>query len=347
MEVFIHLFAFEMGYANVKVVQWLDQMYYIFLGIMTSGYVYTSHGDTKSLILVIRLVLIILLLAMNIKNPFSYWNVFGLGVYGDDTVLGAPLHFEQMFGNVNGVPVHLVSEFQKLGLTLKPKETNIFVPKPGHIDRFFTLIENDEVVSSGVHFLQRYFVKYDQDMNPVHPDKPAMYVFPWRHAGRIISKSALDPHNWTSFGPHPIASAYAKAFGLLMDAGPNRVAHNYLRNIMEAYLSVDADADYKAKYLSSKGYYKEYILKLGQFNPSFITDLKTMSYNESYFWVVNHMHISPFAFQYKNPTMRVVDYRKESAPEFVSQYSSTISTFFGLDGKQRAGLVTSRWFKKL
>jgi len=227
---------------------------------------------------------------------------------------------------------------------LKPKETTIYVPIPGHVDRFFTHIVDDEIVSPGVHFLQRHFVKYDADLNPVHPDKPAMYIFCWRHAGRIISKSALDPNNWTSFGPHPIAAAYAKAFGLLMDAGPNKLAHKYIRNLMDAYLQVDPDADFKAKFLSSNGYFLEYIRRLGHFNPSFITDLRTMSHNESLFWVVNHMHISPFAFTYKNPTLIVKDYRKVNIPEFVSKYKSVAAPLLGVDGKYRIGITTDRHF---
>jgi len=181
-------------------------------------------------------------------------------------------------------------------------------------------------------------------MNPVHPDEPAVYVFCWRHAGRIISKSALDPNNWTSFGPHPIAAAYAKAFGLLMDAGPNKLAHNYLRNVMDAYLQIDPDADYKAKYMSSNGFYVDYIRRLGQFNPSFITDLKGMNFKESYFWVVNHMHISPFDFQYKNPTLVVKNYRIANIPTFVSKYKTVAAPVLGLDGKHRIALTTARYF---
>jgi len=45
-DMFINIFVLEMGYANCKVVHWLDDMFYIFLGMMCSGYLMTSHGDT-------------------------------------------------------------------------------------------------------------------------------------------------------------------------------------------------------------------------------------------------------------------------------------------------------------
>jgi len=322
LEVLISLFVTEMGFANCKTVQWLDKMFYVFLGIMCSGYLMTSHIDTISLIFVIWLIITCILVDAGFRNPFSFWEFFDKMVYGDDTIMAVPLELIEYFGNDEGVPTILIAEFQKFGLTLKPKETRVYVPEPGHVDKFFTLIKDDEIVSSGVHFLQRYFVKYDEYLNPVHPDQPAQYILPWRPSNKIICKASIDPSNWESFGTEIYAAAFAKAFGLIMDAGPNKTMHIFLRNIMKEYLRLDPDADYKARFLSSTGFFSDVLKKFGHFDQTFLVEFRKMSYEESYFWVCNHITLGPFAHLYKNPATDVTDYREFLTPQFVSKYYS-------------------------
>jgi len=135
-DMFINIFVLEMGYANCKVVHWLDDMFYIFLGMMCSGYLMTSHGDTISLIFVTKCVFMILLLEAGIRNPFAHWRKFCHAVYGDDTVIGLHRSYKHMFGCIDNVPDKLITAFQKFGLVLKREETIMLCPKPDHVDRF-------------------------------------------------------------------------------------------------------------------------------------------------------------------------------------------------------------------
>jgi len=330
-DLFISLFTFEMGFVNSKVVHWLDNMFYIFLGMMCSGYVMTSHGDTMSLILVTRCAIMMLLINNGYDAPFAYWDSFDIMVYGDDTIIAFDNSLAFIFGDVDGYPIHLATQFTQYGMTLKKGETMLYSPLPDHCDRFFTHIENDVIVSSGIHFLQRYFVKYDAQLNALHPDSEFCYIFPWRKTETLIVKSAIDPKNWSSCDDRVFGAAYAKVFGLMMDAGPNWTAHKYLRSLMRVYLDIDFDADFIAQSYHSKGVFADVIKKLGEFNPTLITQLRHMSDEDSYKTVLNHMMISSLSFSYKDPVLTVSDYRaylKPSvAPKFYASYVGPSSAY--------------------
>jgi hypothetical protein len=333
VRLWIQFFTVEMGYVNVKVVEWLDGMFYIFLGIMCSGYVMTSHGDTMSLILVIRCVLCKMMLDRGIRKPWSYWESFLLNVYGDDTIIAARKMWIFLFGEEK-YPELLADTFRRYGLTLKPGETEVLIPKPDHVDRLFTHIVDDKIVSQGVHFLQRHLVKYDRDLNPLHPDADDYFIIlPWRKTGPLISKSCLDAKDWTSCGPNVFASFYLKCFGLIMDAGPNRTAHTYFRTLMDNTLKEYPYVHIVAHNYAKSGALSEYMAKLGMIDVSILLDFHTLTISESLEHICSHMEIDSSAELYKKPAYFASDYREFKMPEHRSKYYVTLT---------KNGLVTSK-----
>jgi hypothetical protein len=164
--------------------------------------------------------------------------------YGDDTVMSFPMRYLKYFTDEPQLfyPEKLAATYKEFGCILKPGETEIYIPAGGllpHKDRLYTYIVDDEIVSKGAHILQRYFVKYDNDYNPLHPDDPNFaFVKPWRKTSTFMTKVGTDAQGFK--GKHGRAQTckniwinfYCKTFGLLLDAGPNLKAHRLLKQIL-------------------------------------------------------------------------------------------------------------------
>jgi len=166
--------------------------------------------------------------------------------YGDDGVMFYPDRLDHLFcsSKEKNFPDLLAETYAEFGCILKPGETKIYRPKEGimpHKDVFYTHICNDDIVSEGIHILQRYFVKYDKNMKPLHPDAEDWFVVkPWRKTSSFITKLGTDANGWEGKpgrleGSENIwVNWYCKAFGLLMDAGPNYTAHCVIKETMRA-----------------------------------------------------------------------------------------------------------------
>ena len=239
-EAFAEMFAVEFAGVNAKTVQWFGGYYYMVLGIMASGWLGTSHIATLMTIHSTYMALFSIYLAAKL-HPKDVFTDFKLVAYGDDMVLKFRLTRAELLGD-GQYPTKLAAQLKELGLTVKGSETQLLLPTPRHTDKFFTHIRNDEIISGGVHILQRYFVKFDARHNPMHPDSTNyVYILPWRKTDAYATKMSMDAHGFlgktgrlddTPYNPYVMA--YVKAFGLLCDAGPNRTAHRMLKHFMKA-----------------------------------------------------------------------------------------------------------------
>jgi hypothetical protein len=254
MEKFLEMFAVESGWVNAKLVQWFGGYYYIMLGVMASGYLGTSHIDTLMSIITFYMASILLAREDGIHPKEVIENVFPI-FYGDDTAIRMDRKYLSLYGcDKSSYPYRLANTCKTLGVVLKPGETYIVVPCETHKDRFYTHIEDDVIISPGVHILQRYFVKYSRDHRPLHPDAPnCSYIRPWRVTTAYCTKMGTDAFGWKGkpgrLDPResfPPIQFYIKLFGLLCDAGPNKTAHYIIkaamRRIVELYPGVNVAA---------------------------------------------------------------------------------------------------------
>lgn len=318
MDGFNELFAYETACANAKIVQWFGKMWYIVTGIMTSGYHTTSDIDSLMLVTMITCAVVEITLAKGIHPKFAMGSNI-LSVYGDDIVGRMPVEIYQHMGvDDSGYPVELARVLQRYGVTLKRGETKFYYPKfhknnsQRHINRFFTKIRDDEIVSEGIHMLQRYFVKYDMDMNPLHPDsKQWCFIMPWRHTGAYATRIATDAQGFkgklgrAEEGDMDVRlGAYVKAFGLLMDAGPNRKAHLFIKDFLNTIARADPRVPLCA-YQVARGELSEVFKKLDPYKledclPA-ITDIWDWTDERSYLWVTSHIGVTSRLMEIKNP----------------------------------------------
>ena len=323
MDAFNELFAFESASANAKIVQWFGRMWYIVTGIMTSGYHTTSDMDSLMLITMITCAIVEITLPKGI-HPKRAMEACILSVYGDDIVGKMPKDIATHMGvDDTGFPVEMAKVLQKYGVTLKRGETKFYYPISGktnarrHRNRFFTKIKDDEIVSEGIHMLQRYFVKYDFNMNPLHPDDQGWaFIMPWRKTGAYATRIATDAQGFRGkLGrkeeghlDHRLG-AYVKAFGLLMDAGPNKKAHIFIKNFMKEVAGLHPHIPLCA-YQIARGELSDVFKKLDPYKLDMclpaITDIFDWPDDKSYLWVTSHIGVCSNLMEIKNPFFRYV-----------------------------------------
>lgn len=329
MDAFNEFFSFESAFVNVKIMQWFGNMWYAVMGIMTSGYHGTS--DLDSLMIVIGLFCAALEVTRGKVHPVDVFDNFHLAVYGDDVVARFPVEWIAYFGSDHlSYPSKLGAVLLKYGITLKPGETKIYKQTRSHRNKFFTLIKDDEIISEGVHMLQRHFVKYDIDMKPVHPDsKNYAWILPWRRTDAYATRLATDAYGFLGKpgrdddrDMNPYLGAYVKAFGLLMDAGPNKIAHRLCKEFMSNIAALCPDVP-KAAHVVARGQLEEILHRLDLESASAclpaITDIYLWPDEISYNFVCSKMGVKTGFFekkfpQYKYARVADIDYSTKMKP---------------------------------
>lgn len=236
-----------------------------------------------------------------------------LAVYGDDIVGRMPTYLVKHMGvDDTGFPAALAKQLLQYGVTLKRGETKFYAKKRSHRRVFFTRIENDEVKSEGIHMLQRYFVKYDMNMKPLHPDvKDYAFIMPWRRTDAYATRLATDAQGFKgkmgredNRDMNPYLCAYVKAFGLLLDAGPNYTAHKMIKQFMRNIVELEPQVA-KCAHMVARGELSDVVAKLG------LGDIDTVlpAVNSIYRWrdemsynfVVSKISVSPEVMDVKHP----------------------------------------------
>lgn len=305
-DIFKEMFSVEMGGVNSKVVQWFGGYTYMVLGLMASGWLGTSH--IASLMTIFSTYLVLLDVFGKEIGAIATLKEPKLFVYGDDFALKLPKYF---YDKVDGATQKIIESFKKHGLTIKPSAFSVFQPMKRHKNRLFTHIRHDEIISPGVNILQRYLVKYNDRHQAMHPDaKDYAYIMPWRNTSSYATRFAMDAHNFLGkegrndtrrFDPYVMA--YIKNYSLLLDAGPNRKAHNLIKEMMrniEAYKPGTA----KAAYYADRGVFDEIGKKLGPKSDlcfPYITQCVFLPDKKTYAWVVSHIVVDSEARFLKKP----------------------------------------------
>lgn len=312
MDVFNELFAFESASANAKIVQWFGRMWYLVLGIMTSGYHTTSDMDCLMLVSMILCAVVDIMMPLGF-HPKTVMDDCLLAVYGDDIVGRMPIYMSNHMGiDESGFPKTLAAKLQQYGVTLKRGETKFYKQTRSHKKKFFTRIVNDEVVSEGIHMLQRYFVKYDINMNPLHPDSNNFaFIMPWRVTNAYATRLATDAQGFKgklgredSREMNEYLSAYVKAFGLLLDAGPNKVAHKLIKAFMSNIAEIEPRVP-KCAHQVARGSLTEVFRKLGCSEPESVLPAVGSIYkwndDMSYNFIVAKISVAEDLMDIKNP----------------------------------------------
>jgi len=313
-DAFNEFFAFETAFINAKIVKWFGFMWYIVLGIMTSGYHGTSDMDCLCLLIGIYLAILMIITekdAPHKVHPIRIFKEILIAIYGDDVIISLPPDLLWILGADGTFPKKLAEYLKKLGLVLKPGETKIYTPTHKHKNVFFTQIdENDEIRSEGVHMLQRYFVKYDVNMKALHPNsKTYAWILPWRKTGAYATRLATDARGFLGKegraddrDMNPILGAYVKAFGLLLDAGPNRKAHKLCKEMMKNLACIEPEVP-KVAHIVARGELSDICARLdidrcAECLPA-INDIYKWSDEQSYNFVVSKMGVSSDFFKTK------------------------------------------------
>lgn len=327
-EAFAEMFAVEMAGVNAKTVKWFGGYHYMVLGVMASGWLGTSHIATLMTIHSTYMALFKIYIK-NKLHPKLVFSEFRMVAYGDDVVLKYKANRADLLGDGN-VPHKLADALLEIGLTVKGEETQMFPPKQSHKNRFFTHIRGDKIHSAGVHILQRYFVKFDERHNPMHPDSEKYaYILPWRKTDAYATKMGVDAWGFagkegrldkTPFDPYVMA--YLKAFGLLMDAGPNRTAHKLLKEFMRKIESAKPGTA-RASQKADRGELNEILAKLGpnaaSIDGPMISRILFMDDKKSYMWVVSKIVTDMNVRELKTPEYRYADVASVNGPVTVGK----------------------------
>lgn len=309
---FMELFAWEVGSSTVRLTQWFGDQWYLIIALMCSGSLVTADFNTLFSYVMSVAALIKLLLPLKI-HPMEIKKRVKFAFYGDDWIWKLPYEWlPYLDEDTTGYPNELAKIFRAWGIELKQGETQIYKPDKYRSNPFFTEIKNDEIVKEGVHFLQRYFVKFDIKMNPmgakVEPKNPNSqkkgyaWILPWRKTAAYATKLATDawgfkgkPGRKDSRDLNPFLGAYVKAFGLLMDAGPNLKAHKMIKEFM-GIIAAEHPMIPKLSYEVCRGPLNDMMQKLGEKQlesmlPA-ITEIHSWPTNQSFYYVVSRMSAS-------------------------------------------------------
>lgn len=194
-EVLRQLAAFVVGGCAVKLVKWIGHQALWVVGIMFSGMLGTSWGDSTYIVLILHCFDQFVYAKMKEEDPELAKNfrrdfrLFAKDVYGDDMFLTYPVkYWKFIVGDVpveNCVDLSNLSNYMKRasGVAIKPSESFIYVEDKTGYGPFFSGVSDDGMlVHPGPKFLQRRFVNA-----VVNGEQMAM---PWRLKTDYFNKCA-------------------------------------------------------------------------------------------------------------------------------------------------------------
>lgn len=202
-EVLRQLSAFVVGGCAVKLVKWVGYQALWVIGIMFSGMLGTSWGDSTYIALVLHcfdqyvysnIKNIDPILAADYKKDF---NTFAKDIYGDDMFLTYPVkYWKFIIGDIpikNCIDLSNLSNYMKRssGVAIKSTEAFVYVEDKSGYGPFFSVVDRDGMcVHPGPKFLQRRFVHVDvRNSEGQYVDQMAM---PWRVITDYYSKAAYS-----------------------------------------------------------------------------------------------------------------------------------------------------------
>jgi len=236
LRVFRALSLYHMVGTNSKLVQWFNGEYKTAVGVLDSGWKLTSHAQTVFTWELLFLGAAHLMREASVPKWWEKAFAFACNGYycGDDSVVAFDMSYWELFSSesvVDGArPDKLIRAiFDLTGVIIKEAETNLRVNEPGW-EKFYSEVVDDKVVRPGVKFLQKYFVKVDENHNFLPPCAEDFFdVIPFSETSRYILRSGNDPKDWKRNEGDDVSAFIQKIIGLMYDAGYNKTAHYYLK----------------------------------------------------------------------------------------------------------------------
>lgn len=228
--VFWKIASFILENTDINIVQLFGDAFFISLGNLQTGDKFTASLNY----LMGKLFHIMSNMAVAPTRYVEISKVEKCAYMGDDFVSRLPVPVAKMVYGIDLREYSLLVQ-DSVGVVYKPDQSFVLYPTPEHRDRAFTWISpEDEVLSMGCVMLKRHMVKLDKDCNFLHPDSRDFHCIGlWRQTNEIVSRFALDPANWAPYNS-PWIKWFRKSFGLLVDIGCNRTAHNMIKNAVNA-----------------------------------------------------------------------------------------------------------------
>jgi len=234
--------AFVADGCAVKLIKWIGLQALWVIGIMFSGMLGTSWGDSTYMTLLLScfdqyIYSIILKYDPMLASYFKYdARTFAKSVYGDDMMLSYPIRYwKYIIGDVpitDTIDLSVLSNYMKSagGVTIKPSEAFVYVEKKRKdLGPFFSLVTRDGYLSKpGPKFLQRRFVPINHNND--------LIAAPWRVKTDYYMKSAFTFQDET-------AEYYwiIKWRSLQYDTcGTNPAAYDYLQFLIDGMIKMYA-----------------------------------------------------------------------------------------------------------
>jgi hypothetical protein len=241
LRVFMQLLLYVDVCTFHKIIQWFDGAYYNQFQSNSSGDKFTTVANCVEQEFVIRVAITTLLIEArpSLSKPWVVAQSFPMIICGDNSVLTIPDDYLAVFTSDFSYPDKLEQHLHKIGIVLKRDETFICLSTDSHVDPFFSTIENDKIIQRGVVYLQRYFVKVDEDntLLPADFDGPFKLGL-WRPTHHFYMRSMHHNFNWDHPSKTIAVALFQKSFALLFDAGYNLTAHRYLRQILRELVAI-------------------------------------------------------------------------------------------------------------
>lgn len=282
------MLAFANPFDNSKEGDWIERVLAYLLSITDCNYVQLwgdvwslctgnlSTGDKFTAILNYLMAKFNHYLGLRLRCPNHFIEVsrnLSCLFFGDDEVVRVPV---PLADRVYGRDLKNWTDFMltHLNVNYKYDQSYALYPTHDHLDRVFTWIEDDKIVSRGANMLKRHLIKIDKLGNPLHPDATDFHTISlWRETPELVSRFALDPLNWAP-GTSPWIKWFRKQFGLIIDAGCNRTVHNFIKAaVLDSKLEHPKDWEIAYAGLSEDNYYMDMVKKFGDIDPNLMTEL--------------------------------------------------------------------------
>jgi len=222
------LILWSISNSVVKVVKWFGDEWRMVFGLMFSGELMTSLGDSWYLEIIMECF------DQYLKDlaPPSASGYFRFKDYGDDGVLAYPMSLFPLVCPDGRTPTLLRDYLKQYWMMdLKMSDTHVSFPSRnmGPYGPFVTVLKDDRVVYKGVKFLKRHII-VDDYSNGLPQE------LPWRPIEDYISKVSCVAGNNQSIARHLI-----RLRALALDTyGTNQAAYDFLKTTHD-YLQSTCD----------------------------------------------------------------------------------------------------------
>jgi hypothetical protein len=275
-EAFFKLFEYDYTYEFITLTQGFAGNWKLGTGSVNSGHRNTGGHCTVNAKYVSTAVLSSLRIpVVNVRDKF----------YGDDTVLAMnTMYDEKLCTSGNEVPDKMIDNAKKyMNVDYKPSQSYIARPIDGHRDRFFSMVDKDcDIISKGVSFLQKYFVKVDSDGTILHPDSPTFHrLMHFRDSHTCFVKLSTPQSVNADWAP----KLFLRLHAMIFDAGANSVVVNECVSLMHKLRIMVPNVVKAATYM---GFTEDQLMRIPELAQLTIGEI--LDYDNPMLYAINKFH---------------------------------------------------------